>query len=140
MLSLVHEENAEEWQREWEATNKVKITRSFFPIVSDHLAVNLELSGQLTMFLTGHGKLNTYFHLFKINDDPSCSCNKDIQTVNHLIWECELLNDKRQILRTSHKSWRKVANHNDELIKEHFKSLVRFFNISNYLIMDYQYK
>jgi hypothetical protein len=51
--------------------------------------------------VTGHGELRSYFHRFKIIDDPTCLCKKSPQTADHLLWECELLRKQRQVLRDS---------------------------------------
>ena len=32
---------------------------------------------------TGHGKLRSYFHRFKIIEDPTCLCKMSPQTTDH---------------------------------------------------------
>ena len=51
--------------------------------------------GQL---LTGHGRLNSYFHRFKIKDNPMCPCKKGDQTVDHVIYHCPILTAERATL------------------------------------------
>ena len=93
VLSDVFNRSVQEWQSDWGKTTNGAVTKCFFPNVKDRLSVNLKLSGVISTFLTGHGKLKEYFYRFKIIDSPICLCNKDRQTVNHLLWECEILND-----------------------------------------------
>ena len=99
VLSDVFNKSVQEWQSDWVKTTKGAVTKSLFPNVKDRLSVNLKLGGVVTTFLTGHGKLKEYLYRFKIVDNPICLCNKDTQTVNHLLWDCEILNDKIQILK-----------------------------------------
>jgi hypothetical protein len=52
--------------------------------------------------LTGthiHGK--EYLHRFKIIEDPTCTCGKAMQTIDHLIFECETLTKERKNLKTT---------------------------------------
>jgi hypothetical protein len=55
----------------------------------------------LSTIATGHGKLRSYFHGFKIIDDPTCLCKNSPQTADNLLWECELLRKQRQALRNT---------------------------------------
>ena len=62
------------------------------------MGVGIEANNFSTIII-GHGKLRTYFHRFKIIDDPTCLCKMSPQTTDHLLWECELLKKQRQVLR-----------------------------------------
>jgi hypothetical protein len=55
----------------------------------------------LSTIVTGHGKLRSYFHRFKIINDPTCFCKKSSHTADHLLRECELFKKQRQVLRNS---------------------------------------
>ena len=48
--------------------------------------------------VTGHGTLISYYHRFKIIDDPIRICKIGPQTSDHILWECELLRKQRGIL------------------------------------------
>jgi hypothetical protein len=50
---------------------------------------------------TGHGKLRSYFHTFKIIEDPKYLCKMSPQTTDHLLWECVILRKQRRVLRNS---------------------------------------
>jgi len=52
----------------------------------------------LSTIVTGHGPLRSYYHRFKIKDDPECVCRMGPQTTNHLIWECAHLLKQRETL------------------------------------------
>jgi hypothetical protein len=53
----------------------------------------------LSKIVTGHGTLRSYYHKFKVKEDPTCVCRMGPQTSNHLIWECVLLLKKRETLK-----------------------------------------
>ncbi|PSN40538.1 hypothetical protein C0J52_12253 [Blattella germanica] len=91
------EESLKQWENEWKNTTKGEITKSFFPSVKSRLNTKLNLTHNTTAILTGHENFGAYQHKFKIKDDANCMC-KCIQTVNHLLWECEILKDERQEL------------------------------------------
>ena len=61
-----------EWQSEWDVSTKGEITRSFFPIIKDPLSKSLHMGINLSTIITGHGTLRSYYHRFKIRDDPNC--------------------------------------------------------------------
>ena len=69
--------------------------------VQSRLSTKLVLNHNMTAIMTEHGKFGEYFHRFKVTNDPTCVCRKGVQTVDHVLWECDLLQVQRQILRTS---------------------------------------
>jgi hypothetical protein len=87
------------WQSEWDNTNKGAVTKTFFPTIKDILTKRLQLNLNLSTIVTGHGKLRSYLHRFKIIDDPACPCQMGPQSNEHLIWECTILNQQRETLK-----------------------------------------
>jgi hypothetical protein len=78
--------------------------------------------------VTGHGNIRPYLHRFKILDTPTCPCGTEDQTVDHLLYECELLYKERDsfiltVLRTD--VW---PISKETLIRKHFKIIVKFTN------------
>ena len=69
-----------EWQKEWNASTKGEITKSFFPDVGDRKSKRLQMNIKLLTMVTGHGTLRTYYHRFKIINDPVCVCKTGPQT------------------------------------------------------------
>ena len=69
-----------EWQKEWNASIKGEITKSFFPDVGDRKSKRLQMNIKLLTMVTGHGTLRTYYHRFKIINDPVCVCKTGPQT------------------------------------------------------------
>jgi hypothetical protein len=50
-------ESIRKWQSQWEETTKRVITKEFFPSVARRLAVNLNLSANITAITTGYGNI-----------------------------------------------------------------------------------
>jgi hypothetical protein len=71
------------------------------PSIWNRIYKRLQMCINLSTIVTGHGKLRSNFHRFKIIDDPTCLCKKSPQTADHLLSECELLRKQRQALRNS---------------------------------------
>jgi hypothetical protein len=47
---------------------------------------------------SGYGKARAYLNRFKIIDDPMCPCNEGEQTVEHLIYVCTVLEQRRSTM------------------------------------------
>jgi hypothetical protein len=60
------------WQREWDASTKDEITKSFFSIIRDRISKRLQTGINLSTIVTGQGTLRSYYHRVKITDDPKC--------------------------------------------------------------------
>jgi hypothetical protein len=76
---------------QWKETTKGAVTKEFFPSVEGRLAVNIQLNPNVTTIMSAHGNIRSYLHRLKIIDSPECPCKKDIQTVDHLIYQCDKL-------------------------------------------------
>jgi hypothetical protein len=120
-------------QSERDASNKGELTKTFFPSVKDRLSESLQMCINLSTIVTGHGKLRSYFHRFKITEDPTCLCNMSPQTTDHLLRECELLRKQRQVLKNSiMKADGNWPITNSDLANKHTKFFQRFVNTINF--------
>lgn len=115
------------WQNQWESTTNGNISKMFFPLVQERLKLRIPLNGQTTAILTGHGKTRDYYNRFKIMESPMCKCEQQNQTVNHLIYECPLLNNERitlkQNIRLSGGQWPATPN---DLVRNYLKGFLKF--------------
>ena len=98
VTSELHEKGVQTWQSEWDASNKGELTKTFFPSIKDRISKRLQMCISFSTIVTGHGKLRTYFHRFKIIEDPTCLCKMSPQTTDHLLWECDLLKSRDKYL------------------------------------------
>jgi hypothetical protein len=99
--------SVEKWQREWDQTTKGRITKEYFPVVADRLNMKINITHNFTSMVTvwhgnirsyWHGNIRSYWHRFKIIATPTCPCGTKGQTIDHLLYECELLNKERDSL------------------------------------------
>jgi len=76
--------------------------------------------------LTANGKTKTYFHRFKIIQEPECTCKQGDQTMDHLIYDCEILDKEREklIAYTSREEDWPVRK--SELVKKYLKQFTAF--------------
>jgi hypothetical protein len=79
------------WQNEWDATSKGATTKSFFPLITERLKQKINVTSNFTTMLTGHGNIRSYLHKFKTIDDPMCVCKNGEQTIDHILYDCELV-------------------------------------------------
>jgi hypothetical protein len=77
---------------------------------------------------TGHGRLKSYLHRFKIIDSPTCLCGTTEQTVDRLIFQCEFLGKEMDKLILSVAKTYNCPISKNKLIREHFKSLFMFIH------------
>jgi len=101
VISELSEINVGKWQTEWDQTTKAKITKEYFRVVADRLNMRINNTHNFTSMFTGHGNIRSYWHRFKVIDSPTCPCGTKDQTIDHLLFECELLNRERDSLKSS---------------------------------------
>jgi hypothetical protein len=90
--------SVEKWQREWDQTTKGAITKEYFPVVPERLKMKINITQNFTTMVTGHGNIRSYLHRIKMIETAICPCGTTDQTIDHLLFECELLNKERDYL------------------------------------------
>jgi hypothetical protein len=130
---VIQEESELEWQKEWNASTKGQITKSFFLVTEDRKSKRLQMGIKFSTLVTAHGTLRSYYHRIKIIDDPKCVCKRGPQTTDHLIWECEQLRKQRETLKNRiRKAGGDWPLSNSDLANKHtklFQMLVNSINI-----------
>jgi ribonuclease HI len=83
------------WDKEYQETEQGMTTKQFFTSVHEFLKVQHKITTNFitTQFYTGHGKFKHYLYRFKLVNDQMCSCNRGIQTIDHLLLHCELMDE-----------------------------------------------
>jgi len=99
VLCELKEQNVQQWQNEWERSSKCAIRKSFFPKIEDRLKLRLNATPNFTAIVTGHGNIKSYLYKYKIIDNPMCPCKKGDQTVDHILFDCTLLEQERDKLK-----------------------------------------
>ena len=83
------------WQKQWTTAGKGAVTKAFFPSVRNRLRQKILIFPEFTTMVTGHGKLRSYLHKFGLIDNPKCTCEKEEQITNHLIFHCKILHNQK---------------------------------------------
>jgi ribonuclease HI len=128
VLSELRVISVEKWQREWDRTTNGKNTTEFFPEVTERLQMKINITHNFTAMVTGHGNIRSYLHRFKIIETPVCPCGTTDQTIDHLIFECKLLNRERDRLISAILKSDVWPISKDKLIRKHFKIFAKFTN------------
>jgi len=72
-------------------SSKGVITKSLIPKISDRLKVRINATPNFTVIVTGHGNIKTYLYKYKIIERPKCTCEEGDQSVDHILFNCKLL-------------------------------------------------
>ena len=96
----VKQSSLEAWEAEYGSSDQGSWTRSIFPSLKDIVTFrsSVDLSFEVTQFLTGHGYHRHYLHRFKLHPSPLCPCDQGEQTVQHLLDICPRFSNERQIV------------------------------------------
>ena len=76
-------------------TKKGPCTKNYFPTVKDRLSIKLKINYKLTALLSRHGLSKSYYFRFNIQDNELCSCQEERQTIHHIIYTCNTLQNER---------------------------------------------
>ena len=95
VLSHVKSKLLEEWQKQWDNSETGRYTYSLFPCVSSKpwfkkVQLPKTVIKTISRIILNHYALNSHLERFEIVDSPLCECNCNYQTVDHIIWECNI--------------------------------------------------
>ena len=133
MWSELNEQSVKQWQNEWERSSKGVITKSFFPKIADKLKLKINATPKFTITVNGHRKMKTYLYKYKIIEGPMCSFDEGEQSVDHILYECKLLEHERDRLKAA-----AIRSENQPLIKD--KLSINFYKnfkeFANSILLD----
>jgi hypothetical protein len=103
------------------------LCRSFFPAVEQRLKMRIPITPEFTAIVTGHGNTKYYLHRFKIPEKAICPCNEGMQTSEHIIYVCNIMQSQRSSL-IKHITARRGdrLNTNCELLANYLNVFLRF--------------
>jgi hypothetical protein len=91
--------------------------------------MNINITPNVTTVVTAaHSNIRSYLHRFKIIDTPKCACGSSDQTIDHVLYECALINkDRDSLISTVVKTdvWPTGKKH---LTRKHYQPFVKFIN------------
>jgi hypothetical protein len=115
-----------QWQNEWNTTTKGATTKSVYPYIEHRMTLKVSPTPNFTTMVTGHGKINSYLHKFKIIENPVCPCNKGDQTVDHIIYRCGIHEQERNRLKAAIYSSEKWPVSKNTLATKYYKHFKLF--------------
>ena len=119
IIEAERRKNIEKWQQIW--TN-------FFPSVKDRLMIQIPMTNNFTTMVTGHGPIRSYYYRVRILESPGCPCSGAEQTIQHLLWECSLLDQQRRKFKMETRSEDNWPINYGEIIKKHLRAFLAFVN------------
>jgi hypothetical protein len=88
----------------------------------------IKLTPNFTAIITAHGKTKAYLHQFKITESPECPCNGGNQTVDHLIYDCTILQREREKLISKVLKQDNWLVTKSDLVNKYIKYFLEFTN------------
>ena len=77
-------------EKKWQNCTKALTTEQFFPSVEERLKKKIIITQKVAAMPTGRGKTRAYLHRFKIRENAQCVCQQGDQTIDHLLYDCNL--------------------------------------------------
>jgi len=87
---------------------------------------NHEVCNHRHTLVTGHGNMRSYLYKYKIIVSPTCSCKKGEQTIDRIIYDCELVERERKRLKAAVLRTEKWPISKDILINKYSKTVKKF--------------
>ena len=126
-------EGLRKWQTQWDSTEKGALCKTFFPLVEERLKINIPVTPEFTAIVTGHGKTKLYLHRFKLIDNPTCPCNEEAQSTEHIIHKYKILQQERSYLKQRIKAcgghW---APDNSKLVSKYLNAFSQFIKTTDF--------
>ena len=104
------------------------INKIIFPKIADRLKLRINATPNFTVMVTGHGDIETYFYQYKIVESPMCSCKKGEQSVDHILFDCKLLEHERDKLKAAVARSENWPVSKDRLSTKFYKNFEEFTN------------
>ena len=98
LKEFITERLTDTWQSRWDNSTKGRITHEFIPNVRfASMCPEFAPGLWLGYLLTGHGSMNGYLHTRALASTAACSCGSPVEDVKHLVGECALYDDLRDL-------------------------------------------
>jgi hypothetical protein len=120
------------WRSVLTLTTEALTTKEFFPIIKDRLITRIKITPNFTVIVTAHSKTNAYLHRFKIIESPECPCDGGNQTVDHLLYDCTILQRKREKLISKVSKQDNWPVTKSDLVNKYIKHFLEFTNTTDF--------
>jgi len=102
--------------------------KSFFSERADRLKLKINVTPNFTTMATGHGDIKPYPQKYKIIDSPMCSYKSGKQTVDHILYDCKLLEQERESLKAAVLRTANWPGSKNKLINKFNRNFKKFTN------------
>jgi len=126
LYTELEEEATQKWQKEWEKCTNAPVTKQIFPNVRERINLSINVNPNFTAMVTGHGKTRAYLHRFKMVESATYPCNKEDQTLDHILNKCILHQTQRDLFKGTVLKSGSWPVSKEELITKHLKSFLTF--------------
>jgi len=92
----------------------------------DRTGTQIHLTPKLTAVLSGHGKTRAYLYRFNLREGAKCICDKDDQTMDHLLFHCTKTSTQKDLIKVYLSKQKNWAANKVELITKHRKVFSEF--------------
>ncbi|KAJ8705022.1 hypothetical protein PYW08_012342 [Mythimna loreyi] len=98
-IGKVRAEVMAQWQERWQSSKDGRELYSFFTEVTDRVSFGwVEPDYVVSQILTGHGNFRSRLHKMSLCDTALCYCGRADETRDHVLWDCELYTDEREVM------------------------------------------
>jgi len=120
------EEARQQWQKEWENCTKTAAKKEYFPTVQERLSMKISVTPNIAAMVKGHGKTRANLHRFKLLDNATCVCKQGDQTIDHLLYQSNLLEKQTGILKKNIVNAGHWPANKQKLITKYRESFITF--------------
>ena len=130
-MAYLQERMYEKWQERWNASEKGRVTYEFISKVNDIREKEwFDPSLYVCYLMTGHGSLNKFLYDRKLGEDAICDCGKANEDWKHVLIECELYEDVRNLSEMGIRMDGNTAKVNGCMdMEKHFRKLSEFARV-----------
>jgi hypothetical protein len=102
----------------------------------DRIGTKINLTPKLTAVLSGHGKTRAYLYRFNLRKDAKCICDKDDQTMDHLLFHCTKTSTQRDLIKLQLSKQKNWPANKVELITKHRKVFSEFIESTDFDLLQ----
>jgi ribonuclease HI len=93
----------QKWQQRWRNDDMGRYTFSIYPQVSllpwfSKLQFTRPIITQISRLISNHTRVKSHLNRINIVSEALCACEKDYETIDHLLWHCPLHQSNRDNL------------------------------------------
>ena len=90
-----------EWQEQWNRSESGTFTKEIIPKVTTRISLpsNRNQGISVVRCLLNNAAVSDNMYRMKLHDDPNCECEKERQTIEHVIMRCEIFKTERLHLK-----------------------------------------